>query len=152
MRQTYAKRNYVLLHDDGSIHYPFSKFLTDKFNNPHTRELVAQSLRVFYRFCSAHQIELLLRAMDGRCLTYDEAKRLAELCYRPLSEVEAMGDKKVIFLTSAKAGKAPYELAGGLVDLYYDIWYCIPSLLALRIAVTQVHNPKVPRRNRKALT
>lgn len=28
----------------------------------------------------------------------------------------------------------------GLVDLYYDIWYCIPSLLALRIAVTQVHN------------
>lgn len=114
MRQTYAKRNYVLLHDDGSIHYPFSKFLTDKFNNPHTRELVAQSLRVFYRFCSAHQIELLLRAMDGRCLTYDEAKRLAELCYRPLSEVEAMGDKKVIFLTSAKAGKAPYELAGAV--------------------------------------
>lgn len=28
----------------------------------------------------------------------------------------------------------------GLVDLYYDIWYCIPSRLALRIAVTQVHN------------
>lgn len=28
----------------------------------------------------------------------------------------------------------------GLVDLYYDIWYCISSRLALRIAVTQVHN------------
>ena len=27
----------------------------------------------------------------------------------------------------------------GLVDLYYDIWYCIPSRLALRIAVRQVH-------------
>lgn len=27
----------------------------------------------------------------------------------------------------------------GLVDLYYDIWYCIPSRLALRIAVKQVH-------------
>lgn len=28
----------------------------------------------------------------------------------------------------------------GLVDLYYDIWYCIPSRLALRIAMKQVHN------------
>lgn len=114
MRQAYAKRNYVLLRDDGSIHYPFSKFLTDRHNNPHTRELVAQSLRLFYRFCSAHQIELLLRAMDARCLTYDEAKKLAELCYRPLPEVEAMGDKKVVFLTSAKAGKAPNEFPGAV--------------------------------------
>lgn len=27
----------------------------------------------------------------------------------------------------------------GLVDLYYDLWYCIPSSLALRIAVKQIH-------------
>lgn len=27
----------------------------------------------------------------------------------------------------------------GLIDLYYDIWYCIPSRLALRIAMRQVH-------------
>lgn len=27
----------------------------------------------------------------------------------------------------------------GLVDLYYDLWYCIPSRLALRIAVKQIH-------------
>ncbi|NTV71380.1 MAG: hypothetical protein HGA71_14695 [Azonexaceae bacterium] len=27
----------------------------------------------------------------------------------------------------------------GLVDLYYDIWYCIPSRLALRIALKQIH-------------
>lgn len=27
----------------------------------------------------------------------------------------------------------------GLVDLYYDIWYCIPSPLALRIAVKLIH-------------
>lgn len=114
MKQVFAKRNYLLLHDDGSIHYPFSKFLTDEFTNPHTRELVAQSLRVFYRFCTAHQIELLFRAQDGRCLTYDEAKKLADLCYRPLPEVEAMGDKKVVFLTSAKAGRAPKELPGAV--------------------------------------
>lgn len=114
MKQAFAKRNYVLLHDDGSIHYPFSKFLTDEFTNPHTRELVAQALRIFYRFCAAHQVELVFRALEGRCLTYGEAKKLAELCYRPLPEVEAMGDKKVVFLTSAKAGKAPNELPGAV--------------------------------------
>jgi hypothetical protein len=27
----------------------------------------------------------------------------------------------------------------GLVDLYYDIWYCIQSRLALRFAVQQLH-------------
>lgn len=110
MKTIVAKTNYLLLHDDGTIHYPFSKFLTDKFSNPHTRELVAQSLRILYRFCNAHRIELALRAVEGRCLTYDEAKKLAELCYRPISEIEAMSDKKVIRLTSAKAGKAPQDL------------------------------------------
>ena len=34
----------------------------------------------------------------------------------------------------------PVVPSSGLVDLYYDIWYCIPSRLALRVAVTQVHN------------
>lgn len=114
MRRVFARRNYLLLNDDGSIHYPFSKFLTDKFTNPHTRDLVAQSLRIFYRFCSAHQIELVLRATEARCLTYVEAKNLCELCWRPLPEVEVMGNKKVVFLTSAKAGKAPEELPGAV--------------------------------------
>lgn len=30
----------------------------------------------------------------------------------------------------------------GLIDLYYDIWHCVPSRLALRIAVKQVHTPE----------
>jgi hypothetical protein len=110
MRHVEARRNCLLLHDHGAIHYPFSKFLTDKFTNPHTRELVAQALRTFYRFCNAHQIELATRSIDGRCLSYDEAKKLAHLCFRPLSEIEAMSDKKVVFLTSAKAGRVPQEL------------------------------------------
>ena len=29
----------------------------------------------------------------------------------------------------------------GLVDLYYDIWYCIPSRLALISAMKQLHMP-----------
>lgn len=114
MKPVYARRNYLLLRDDGSLHFPFSRFLTDRFSNPHTRELVAQSLRVFFRFCTAHKIELAFRATEGRCLTYSEAKNLGDLCYRPLNEIEAMGDKKVVFLTSPKAGKAPEELPGAV--------------------------------------
>ncbi len=114
MELVLARRNFLLLHNGGEIHYPFSKFLTDRFSNPNTRELAAQALRIFYRFCNAHQIELTLRALEARCLSYDEAKKLGDLCFRPLPEIEAMGDKKVISLASAKAGKAPRELAGSV--------------------------------------
>jgi len=109
MRQVAAKRSYLLLHDDGTIHFPFSKFLTDKFSNPNTRELVGQSLRIFYRFCIAHEIELAVRATEGWCLTYNESKNLLGLCYRPLGEVESLTIKKVVQITSAKAGKAPQD-------------------------------------------
>lgn len=114
MRHILARRNYLLLREDGSVHYQYSKFLTDRFSNPHTRELVAQSLRIFYRFCVAHGIELALRAVDGRCLTYGEAKSLVELCFRPLREIELMGDKKVVFLTSPKTSKSPDQLSGSV--------------------------------------
>lgn len=30
----------------------------------------------------------------------------------------------------------------GLIDLYYDIWHCIPSRQALKIAVRRLHTPK----------
>lgn len=33
----------------------------------------------------------------------------------------------------------PVVPSTGLVDLYYDLWYCIPSRLALRVAVKQIH-------------
>lgn len=35
----------------------------------------------------------------------------------------------------------PAVPSSGLVDLYYDIWYCVPSRLALRIAMRQIHSP-----------
>lgn len=144
MRQVWGKRNYILVHDDGRINFPFTKYLTDQFTNPHTRELVAQSLRVFYRFSAAHQIELAFRAVEGRCLTYGEAKQLSELCYQPLPAIESMGEKKVVSLTSAKTGKAPKELPGavepntvskrlnhiaGFLDFYREVFLepCIRS-------------------------
>lgn len=36
----------------------------------------------------------------------------------------------------------PVLPCSGLVDLYYDVWYCVPSRLALRIAIKQVHAPE----------
>ncbi|TXH77663.1 hypothetical protein [Thauera aminoaromatica] len=114
MRQVSAKGNYLLLHDDGAIHYPFSKFLTHEYDNPHTRELVSQSLRILHRFFTAHRIELAVRALERRCLTYDEIKSLAGLCYRPLGEVELLTDAKVVMITSAKASKPPEDMIGAL--------------------------------------
>ena len=114
MRHVSAKKNYLLLHDDGTIHYPFSKFLTDEYDNPNTRELVSQSLRILQRFFVAHGIELTVRMLEKRCLTYDETKRLAGLCYRPLSEIEQLSDAKVVSITSAKADTPPEDMRGAL--------------------------------------
>lgn len=114
MRQFSAKRNYLLLHDDGTIHYPFSKFLTDEFDNPNTRELVSQSLRILQRFFVAHRIELTVRMLEKRCLTYNEIKRLARLCYRPLSEIERLSDAKVVLITSAKSSTQAENMIGAL--------------------------------------
>lgn len=110
MKHAIARTNYLLLRDDGSIHYWFSKFLTDVSTNPNTRELMAQSMRVAHRFLSSNNIELAVRAIDQRCLTYDEVKALISLCWRPLKEIEAMTDRKVTLITSAMAGKAPKDL------------------------------------------
>lgn len=110
MRTLQAKDNYCLLHDNGKIHYPFSKFLTNQYDNLHTQELVAQSLRVLYRFLSAHEIELADRAVQATCLTRTEIDRLAGLCYRPLPEIESLTDKKVVSITSAASGRKPKNL------------------------------------------
>ncbi len=100
-----------MLRDDGSIHYPFSHYLTNQFNNPHTREQVAQSLRILYRFCNSHDIDLSIRAAaESRSLSYSETKQLADLCWRPLSEIETMADSKVRLLSSSKSDKPPREL------------------------------------------
>lgn len=114
MRQVYAKKNYLLLNDNGCINYPFSKFLTHEFDNPHTRELVSQSLRVLHRFLTVHGIELAIRALEGRCLTYDEIQSLAGLCYRPIGEIELLSNARVILITSAKADTHLADLLGAV--------------------------------------
>ncbi len=110
MRRVLARKSYVLLHEDGTIHYPFTRYLTDSYMNPHTRELVAQGLEVFYQFCVANKIELLTRAIEGRALTYRETQDLINLCFRPLYEIKSMTNKKLILLSSPKAKVAPNKL------------------------------------------
>ena len=39
------------------------------------------------------------------------------------------------------AALLPVVPCAGLVDLYYDIWYCVPSRLAFRLAVRLLHDP-----------
>lgn len=104
MRKHTDGNNYYLLHDDGSIHYPFSKYVTDHLSNPNTRDIASKALRIFYRFCNANQIEIALRAIEFRCLTYDECIKLKALCFRPITETENSSDRKVRHINSAKAG------------------------------------------------
>lgn len=40
------------------------------------------------------------------------------------------------------AALLPTVPCAGLVDLYYDIWYCVPSRLAFRLAVRLLHDPE----------
>lgn len=116
MRLVEARRNVLLLNDDGTINFPASRHLTAEQTNPNTRELTAQALRIFHRFCVASEIDLPQRALEGRCLTNGEADKLAGLCYRPLSEVEEISDRKIVSILSAKAGTPPERLPGAVQD------------------------------------
>ena len=110
MRTVTARRSTLLLHDDGRVNYPMSKFLTDKFNNPHTQELAAQALRVLYRFLVAQKIEPAVRALEGRALTYKECNALGDLCFRPLAEVELMSSSKVSLVASPHSARPAREM------------------------------------------
>ncbi|EJL88527.1 phage integrase family protein [Herbaspirillum sp. CF444] len=144
MRKIYGSRNAYLLHDDGTIHYPFSKFLTNEHNNAHSVDSASQALRIFYRFCSVHNIELAARAVEGRCLTLDEIARLIGLCFRPLPEIELASDSKIVSLTSARAGKRPEKMPHAVspntaktrlwyiahyIHFYHDV-FLAPNLIA----------------------
>lgn len=100
-----------MFHADGRVNYPFSRFLTAEFDNPHTRELVSQALRILQKFLTAHCIELAVRALEGRCLSGRECENLASLCYLPLTVIDVMSTRKVVSITSAIAGPAPAKSA-----------------------------------------
>lgn len=143
MKTAVAGKNYLLLRSDGTVHYWFSKFLTDQFTNPHTRELTARSLRVLHRYLSASKIELAVRAKDGRCLSYDEAKALTALCWLELQEIEAMSDIKIRKITSPQAGTAPRNLPTAVQPntAYTRLHDIVQSLLFFREVFI---DPRIP--------
>ena len=91
----------LLIEAGGLINAPFSIYLNDRFDNPHTREVASAGLRVFHRFLVAHEIDLPERALDGECLRSVECKWLAELVFRPLEELDRMSDPMIKRLTTA---------------------------------------------------
>jgi len=52
------------------------------------------------------------------------------MAYRPESEfIESLSEL------------LPVIPCRGLVDFYYDIWYCVPCRMAFKVAVKQLHRP-----------
>lgn len=114
MRLVRARKNWVMLHDDGVIHYPFTNYISGGSNNPHSVEDLSIALRILYRFFHAHEIELAVRALQGRCLEDNEIKALVGLCYRPLTEVETLASEKVRLIASAIQDKPPEKMKGAV--------------------------------------
>lgn len=104
----------LLIDGDGVINAPFSLFLNEKFNNPHSRETVAVGLRMLHRFLAAHHIDLAARALDGECLRMVECKWLAELAYRPIEEIEQMSDGMLKRLTTVSRGTPAMDLGNAV--------------------------------------
>lgn len=99
-----------MLHADGSVHYPFSKFLGYISTNPHTQELTSQSLRLLYRYLTAYRTEPAVRALEGRCLELSEVEALTRLCWRPLEEVERLTDKEILLCCRKDREAVPQNL------------------------------------------
>lgn len=104
----------MLVESNGSINAPFSIFLNDQYDNPHTKEVVASGLRLLHRFLEVFAIDLPARALQGECLLSIECTHLAQLAYRPLPEVEVMSAQILKrHVTAGKKTAAP-DLKGAV--------------------------------------
>lgn len=110
----HARDLTLLIESDGSINGPFSLYLNERFDNPHTREAAAAGLRVFHRFLVAHGIDLPCRALEGESLRSVERKWLTELAYRPLEEVEEMSDAMIKRLTTVRKAAVARDRIGAV--------------------------------------
>lgn len=90
-----------LTNDEGVIHIPGTLYLNEDYSNPHTREVVGRSLRIWARFASAFDIDLAKRSMEGHWLTEKEKKALHYLAFRPIQEIEAISHRAVRRIASA---------------------------------------------------
>lgn len=90
------------------MHVPFTLFLNETYDNPHTIASAARGLRVLARIVDAFDIDVVARALDGLFLGEVEKKALRQLAFHPIEEVEAMPDLMVkrIASTQVSASKA----------------------------------------------
>jgi integrase len=114
LRRVSAGDLTLLVDDDEVINAPFSLYLNENFDNPHTREVVAAALRIFHRFLLAHDIDLPTRALDGECLRPVECKWLLELAYRSVEEVERMSDRMIKRLTVSRKKSSGGNIKGAV--------------------------------------
>lgn len=104
----------LLIDDNGTVNAPFSIYLNEKFDNPHTRGVISAGLRIFHRFLIAHRIDLPARALGGECLRSVECKWLTELAYRPIEEVERMSDQMIKRLTATSKKSSGSDIKGAV--------------------------------------
>ena len=120
----HARDLTLLIGSDGTINGPFSLYLNERFDNPHTREAAASGLRVFHRFLVAHGIDLPCRAIEGEGLRSVERKWLTELAYRPLEEIEQMSDAMIKQSTTMRKAAVARDQIGAVA----------PNTAAIRLA------------------
>jgi integrase len=114
LRLYVAHNRTLLIESDGAINAPFSLYLNERFDNPHTREAVSTGLRLFHRFLIVYHIDLPARALTGECLLPVECIWLAELAYRPLEQIEQMSDAMLKRLTTVRREISAMDLKGAV--------------------------------------
>lgn len=94
---------------EGFLHLPGTLYLNKRFGNPHTREAVARSLRIWVRLCDAFDIDLASRALNAQCLTQSEIGALRQLAFVPLARVQSMAEPGLRTIAAAKKVQAKPE-------------------------------------------
>lgn len=112
MKIEFAQSRAILTDEEGHIHVPFSLYLNDKYNNPHTTASGARALRVLTRLVNAFDIDIASRALEARCLSEGEKKALIQLVYYPIEKIEAMSDQTVRKIASARKEQDPSRIKG----------------------------------------
>lgn len=104
----------LLTTDDGVVHVPFTLYLNNRYDNPHTIVAAARGLRAFSRFVDAFDIDIASRALDARCLSENEKKALYQLMFYPIEQIEAMSDQAVRLIASAQKNQDHSRIKGAV--------------------------------------
>ncbi len=114
MKIELAHSRTLLTTDDGVVHVPFTLYLNNRYDNPHTIGAAARGLRVFSRFVNAFDIDIASRALEARSLTEGEKMALCQLVFHPIKQIEAMSDRAVRMIASAQKNQDTSRIKGAV--------------------------------------